>query len=162
MIDDAPLPQERSAASTRDKGLPEGLAFFASDDDRPMLGDPAVVDTIVRDFLARANLANDGPQVLALAKATAAIMQGGDKQYRADAWHSPAGLGAMLRERHQMDVPNEEAVALYLASQALAVLKVREEYITDVIEADVAEFQLAALAEDTCSALLGLPQVSDE
>jgi hypothetical protein len=129
------------------------------------LGDPVVVDQLVRDFMAEVFSARaawhesgDGNAAVGrinhLCKQYGAVILGEGTGHVAQAWNSPHRLGAMLRvlvpDAADFDSPGE-AYFQFLATQALRAAVATEEGAT---EADV-QRDLTAVVADAVDVILG-------
>jgi hypothetical protein len=161
------ITREGSQARAEDRGRPQGLEFFEQPEaDGGYLGDPDVVDVLVRQFLGEVHgvrLAwsmgteeNPTEAVAALVKRYAGIFMGSDPDYQAMPWNSPGQLGQHLIERIPLDVPQEEAASTFFMDLANQVLEAAESYASGEIGDEDAKFRIDVMADEATHALMGL------
>lgn len=155
--------EERAADRGRDQlGFPDV-------NDLPFLGDPAIVESLVRSFLGRVidirtaynEDKMDGPEaaeaVQDAADQYARIFMGQDKGYAAQPWNSPEQLGASLSAVGFDPDPAKACLGLFLktAGDLVAAMALHEE---GKLDDDTAQLAIDAAAEDGTYLLLGVPQ----
>lgn len=159
--------REGSKDRAEDRGRPQGLEFFEqADTEAGYLGDPEVVDLIVRQFLmavhdvrtrwAAGKETKPTEAVKAIVERHAAIFMGKDKAYQSAPWNSPEQLGKHLVERIPLDVPHAEAAEAFFWDLANQVLDAASAYADGEIDDDDAKFRIEVMAEEATHALLGL------
>lgn len=154
--------EDRSAVNSQD-GLAQAVTGSAAGD---YLGDPRVVDQLVRDFMtavfsSRADWHQDGDDAGATGKITLLCKKYGDvfmgrsNVYSAQPWNSPHRLGAYLRAAVEDSGDFEdmgEAYFHFLAVQALnASIALEQETMTE----DQVKAGMTEVVEDAVEVLLG-------
>ena len=167
---------ENSRQRQADRGRPFGFEAFEPDpQNRPFLGDRAVVEGLVRSFAGdivehRKQFNLDKTEGTVIVKAIEGlterygkIFMGQDAAYRAQPWNSAEQLGVALNKRMGLDPepPEKAATALFWRLSA-DLLDAISDHEGDQIDDETAQFRLDVLIEETTLALLGLPAESTD
>lgn len=146
--------------------LPHLFEVFGGD--KPLLGDPAVIDAVLRGFFVRVSELRievhkekmTGTECVnalrELSRKTADKFMGRTEEYARQSWFSVDQLGAYLDQICTGAGGKEqaaEAFFLHLASRAFEIMRAHEE---EEIDDEVAKFRIDVLIEDARQALLGL------
>jgi hypothetical protein len=138
------------------------------DPEHMSLGDPAIVDMLVREFLGAVvdiriayNAGEEAAPVARLRQTSirfARIFYGEDKRYQPlKPWNSSEQLGVEIEQRLSLahgDGNAAEHLFITLASDAVAVLAAHEQ---GTISEEVARFRLDVLIEESHALLIGWP-----
>lgn len=155
---------EGTSERALDRGDPIGLGVFdvAADDDRPYLGDPEVVDGLVRGMCSRAMEAglSDGDvvgKVSAIVEDVAGVFMGRSPGYRGMPFNSPEQLGRWVNETLGTAEAEDRSVEMLLWSTLAQVMDARASFVSGAKSEDDVRFQTDAAIEDACRVLIGLP-----
>lgn len=145
---------------------------FAQEGDQ--LGDPVVVDALVRGFFVRlselriqVHKQEVSPeeclnQIQTLSQNIADIFTGKKSGYVKSSWNTDAQLGAYIHQVCTGAGSPEQATKsffLHMASRVFETMRAHEE---EEIDDEVMQFQIDATVEDTTQVLLGLEPPNDE
>ena len=163
--------REGSAERAADRGKGELLGLPSTA--KPNLGDPGLVESLMRSFLTRVveirSAYNkdemEGPEAAqAVSDASqqyASIFMGGDAEYEGSRWNGPDALGAYLVLLGYDPDPQRSCFALFVttANEVIEAMSMHED---DMIDDDTAQLVVDAAVEDGVQALLGVPPQQDD
>lgn len=162
-------PDPRTIEGSKERAADRGRDQMGFPDlSKPNLGAPAVVESLLRGFLGRvveiraAYNADemDGPESAQAINDAAAqyarIFMGGDGDYGAMPWNSPAQLGAHLSATGYDPDPARSCESFFLkaAGDLVANMALHED---GKMDDETAQFVVDAAVEDGTALLLGLP-----
>lgn len=146
--------------------LPHLFDVFAGN--KPLLGEPAVIDSVLRSFFVRISELRiavhkeeiTGTQCVEdlrdLSRKMADTFMGRTGEYAKEPWFTVPQLGAYLDQICTGAGGPEQAAEsffLHLAARVFEIMRAHEE---EEIDDEVAQFRIDALIEDARQALLGL------
>jgi hypothetical protein len=151
----------------KERGQPFGLEWL--EDDRPSLGDPAIVEGQVRGFVGavvavRADYNADklsGPEaqkrVLDECQKYADLFMGKSKEFAPmGQWNTPAHLGQRL-VNSGIEAAPETAAATFFKWHAAFVATIAADHEANRIDDEQAKFRIDVLIDDMIETLLGYP-----
>lgn len=142
------------------------IARIGLDADKPFLGSPTVVETLLRDLMAQVTTARgaqlaDGtdpmPTLEAAAQRFQTVFYGQDPAYRGSPWNSPRHLGRALVEQAGMGGDREDAVYRLAVRVMAEVARIVAEFEADKLTDQQVQDAIDAAVDLYRGALMGLP-----
>lgn len=160
-----PKPEEIEGSPERaaDRGQPFGFGAFNEPiaTGKPYLGDPEVVEGIVRGLLQKAHdvAGTEGSfqQVVGEVEKTVAIFYGKDDAYQPMPFNSPDQLGRFVNEQIGTQEDEDKTVEMLLWNLIQQMMEARNDFAEDKITPEDVQFRIDAAVEDAVRILLGLP-----
>lgn len=162
---------EGSAARAADRGRD---MFDPIATDKPYLGSPEVIDSLVRSFLGRVidvrkqylqdeiTPKEAEEKVLYLAGQYAAIVMGKNDEYGASAWNSPEQLGDFLAMMLDGVPPEESAEAFFVRMAADLLNHVLIPAENEQIDDEAGQFRVDVIIEESVNALQGIIETPED
>ncbi len=151
---------EGSEERARDRGEPIGFGHFAEASDKPFLGDPDVVEGLLRAFLSSAHdaagQAGASDKIAGLIETLAGAFYGQSSDYDAQPFNSPEQLGRFINEQLGTSEDEAKTVPMLLWNLVTEVFAVRADLIGEKIDDDAAQFRVNAAVDDAARILIGL------
>ena len=159
-----PVQEEHSKARAEDRGQPIGFEWL--EDTRERLGDPVVVEGLIRGMLLNVSRIRtdynadkiEGEKAASMiegeAERVANIFQGKDKAYAAMMWNTPEILGARLVEAGFGEDPATSVQAALLSSVSRLIDEMMEHEKGELEDEDIS-FRVEVIIDDTMEYMLG-------
>lgn len=160
-----PTDVENSKSRKEERGSPIGFEWLA--DSRERLGDPVVIDGLLRDMFGKIATARaeynadkiEGGEAASLIAAAAlelaATFNGKNDQFQTMAWFDPKILGARLCEQGFGDDP-EKSVHAMLLDGCMRVLNSIMEHEAGVLQDEDVSWRIECIIDDSMEYLLGM------